>query len=140
MQDQKRYVQVEEISRTLGVPRHFMGKIMKRLAKENIISSSKGPYGGFSNNEHTLQVKLIQFLKVTDGLAEFEKCVLSANACNSNNPCPMHFKMEELRKNLKKILSETSLGDLLNENKYSLIKSISTELETVKIYESSGTT
>ena len=34
MRDEKRYVQVEEIASKLSVPRHFMGKIMKKLAKE----------------------------------------------------------------------------------------------------------
>jgi DNA-binding IscR family transcriptional regulator len=34
MQDEKRYVQVEEIAGQLAVPRHFMGKILKNLVKE----------------------------------------------------------------------------------------------------------
>jgi Rrf2 family iron-sulfur cluster assembly transcriptional regulator len=139
MQDEKRYIQVEEISSTLSVPRHFMGKILKRLVKENIISSSKGPYGGFRINDLTLQVKLIRFFEITDGLAEFNQCVLRLKACNSANPCPLHFKMEGLRHNLKSVLLETSLTDLLTDNKSELIKSITTAFEIENIYENPGT-
>ena len=40
-------VQLNEIAEALGVPRHFMGKIMKRLAHNSILDSQKGPSGGF---------------------------------------------------------------------------------------------
>jgi Rrf2 family protein len=50
MQDEKRYVQAEEISTRLAVPRHFMGKILKKLVKERLLASSKGPSGGFTFN------------------------------------------------------------------------------------------
>jgi len=139
MQDQKRYVQVEEIALELAVPRHFMGKILKRLVKENIISSSKGPYGGFTINEDTLEVKLMRFFEVTDGTGEFEQCVLCVKSCNPDNPCPLHFKMEGLRKELEDVLCQTLLMDLLTEDKPGMIKSISTALETKKIYETAGT-
>ncbi|HET7896419.1 MAG TPA: Rrf2 family transcriptional regulator, partial [Flavisolibacter sp.] len=38
-------VQLDEMAESLGVPRHFMGKIMKQLVKQGILSSLKGPTG-----------------------------------------------------------------------------------------------
>ena len=101
MKDEKRYVQVEEIASKLSVPRHFMGKIMKKLAKEKILTSSKGPSGGFIINDHTLQMRLMDLIVITDGVEIFDTCVLRAKECNGLNPCPMHFHMEEIKQNLK---------------------------------------
>jgi Rrf2 family protein len=134
MRDEKRYVQVEEIASKLLVPRHFMGKIMKKLAKEKILISTKGPSGGFMLNEHTLKMPLMELVNITDGVEIFDNCVLRAKECNSANPCPMHFQIESVKHNLKSILSDTTIGDLLEEDKSEFIKSISTgaDVESIK--------
>ena len=66
MKEQKRYVQVEEIASKLAAPRHFMGKIMKRLAKEKLLISAKGPSGGFMLGENTLEKPLMDLIVITD--------------------------------------------------------------------------
>lgn len=126
MQDEKHYVQVEEIAEKLAVPRHFMGKILKKLAKEKVLISIKGPSGGFTLNEQTLQMPLIDLVMITDGPQLFNTCVMRVKECNPANPCPMHVHMEQVRSNLKSILSETVTGDLLDTNKLEFIRSIST--------------
>jgi Rrf2 family iron-sulfur cluster assembly transcriptional regulator len=133
MRDEKRCVQVEEVASKLAVPRHFMGKIMKKLAKEKILVSTKGPSGGFILNEHTLKLSLMDMVKIIDGVEIFDSCALRAKECNSMSPCPMHFQFENVKRNLKSILSDTTIGDLLEGDKPEFIKSISTVLETNSI-------
>jgi len=128
MRDEKRYVQVEEIAGKLAVPRHFMGKIMKKLAKEKLLISTKGPSGGFILSETTLEKPLMDLIVIIDGVEIFDTCVLRAKECNGTNPCPMHSKMEGLKTNLKSILTDTTIGDLLEEDKLEFIKSLSTTM------------
>ena len=129
MQDEKKYVQGEEIASQLMVPRHFMGKILKRLVKEKVISSSKGPAGGFTINENTLRLPLIRLIDIIEGLQGLETCVLRVKACNEANPCPLHYQMEGLKHNLQNILNDTTIGDLLKEDKKDFINSISTGID-----------
>ena len=49
--EDKPRVQLDEIAAKLSIPRHFLGKVMKKLVKEGVLSSMKGPFGGFSVNE-----------------------------------------------------------------------------------------
>ena len=126
MQDEKRYVQVEEIANKLGVPRFFMGKILKRLVKEKMIASSKGPLGGFTITERTLQAPLMDLVMITDGPEIFQSCVLSVRECSSVNPCPLHYQVEEVKTRLTSVLNNNSIADLLTENKPDFIKSIAT--------------
>ena len=124
MQNEKRYVQVEEIATTLAVPRHFMGKIMKNLVKERLLASSKGPSGGFTLHESSLATPLVKIAELTEGPDFFKKCVLRMKECSPANPCPLHFQMEAVTLRLKSLLAGTNISDLLNGEQKDLIKSI----------------
>ena len=125
MQGDKRFIQVDEIAYALSAPRHFMGKILKKLAKEKILASAKGPTGGFTINQYTLDVKLLDIVKLTDGSLSLGNCVLRLQECNSTNPCPMHFKIEGMRKSLGSFLSDTTIADLLKTNGTGVLEGLS---------------
>jgi len=126
MQDKKKFLQAEEIANNLSVPRHFMSKILKRLAKEGIIASVKGPAGGFSINAGTLDTPLILLFEKIEGMETFHSCVLRLRACNSDKPCPLHNQMMDVKSRLAGILADTTIGSLLKEDKSYLLHSIST--------------
>jgi Rrf2 family transcriptional regulator, iron-sulfur cluster assembly transcription factor len=121
-----RKVQLDEIAGKLSVPRHFLAKIMKQMVKERILESTKGPYGGFTINKSTLKTKLLTLVSITDGLEQFNSCVLSLRKCNSKDPCPLHFQMMKLRDGMLTEFSKCTIGDLLNKKSPDFIKSIST--------------
>lgn len=124
MSDQKPRVQVDEIAIKLAVPKHYLGKIMKQVVKEGILSSTKGPYGGFSTNEDTLKSPLIKILNITDGFEQLNTCVLRLRKCNSSRPCPLHEQIEANRKEWIQIFSKTSVGDLLNKEEANFLRGL----------------
>lgn len=124
--EETRRVQADEISRRLAVPKHFLAKIMNRVVKEGILDSTKGPFGGFSVNEETLSSPLIRLLRITDGMEQFNTCVLRLRKCNKTKPCPVHFLMEQSRDDLLKNFSQTTVADLLKQDNRILIESIAT--------------
>lgn len=126
LQDEGRKIQADEIAEKLAMPRHFEGKILKRLVKENLLISAKGPHGGFSLHPQTLSTSLFKMVEITDGLTSFKNCVLRLRACNSENPCPLHSKMIEIKLAMKDVLEKTLISDLLEEDKEEFIKSICT--------------
>ena len=126
MQDENRSIQVDEIAAALGVPRHFMGKIMKNLVKHGILSSSKGPGGGFFPNEKTLQTAVIEVANITEGHGYFENCALRLTRCNAQNPCPLHYQIVTSRDQMKHLLDSTLIKDLLKGSKADLIRGLST--------------
>lgn len=124
--EENRRVQVDEIANRLAVPKHFLAKIMNRVVKEGILDSTKGPYGGFSINVETLSSPLIRLLRITDGMEQFNTCVLRLRKCNKASPCPLHFLMEQSRDDLLNNFSQTTIADLLKLDKKILINSIAT--------------
>lgn len=118
-------IRVEDISRSTGIPKHFLGKIMNKLVKANMIGSTKGPSGGFYTTNETLDVPLIQIFHLFDGNQLFDSCVLHLKKCDNENICPLHYKVEETRKNIQLILSETTINNLLQEEQPDLLRKVS---------------
>jgi Rrf2 family transcriptional regulator, iron-sulfur cluster assembly transcription factor len=124
MQNEKPYVQAGEIAAKLGVPRYFIGKILKMLVKEGLLSSSKGPSGGFSIEESAMETPLVTIAELTEGTNFLKQCMLKVKECNPASPCPLHYQFELVKLRLKSVLSETVISDLLNGNREDLIRSI----------------
>ena len=124
MQDEERKVQIDEIATKLSVPKHFLGKIMQQVVKAGLLKSTKGPYGGFSLTAETLTMPVIRLVEITDGMEQFSMCVLNFKYCNGLNPCPLHFEMEEIKRNYLNLFAENTFGDLLKDGKSGLLKSL----------------
>ncbi len=125
LSDNKARIQVEEVAIQLVVPRHFLSKIMKKVVKKKILSSARGPHGGFSINENTLSTSLIELFMITNENTQFNKCLLGLKECNPRRPCPLHHKMADHKKELLTLLSGTTIGDLLNQDRRGFVKSLS---------------
>lgn len=117
-------IPLEKIAEGLNVPRHFLGKVMKRLVKEGILSSQKGPNGGFYLSENTLKTPLIQFIHLTGEDEYFKSCVLRLRKCDATKPCPLHSRAEQLRDQWEDVFSKTLVSDLLDKDKPNFIESI----------------
>ncbi|MBI1782425.1 MAG: Rrf2 family transcriptional regulator [Sphingobacteriales bacterium] len=117
-------VQIQEVADNLQIPKHFLGKIMKMLAKEKIIDSVKGPFGGFSVNDGTTSIPLIRLMELTDGLEQFQECSLRLRKCNADKPCPMHHRIAQNRNELIAMFSSTTVGDLIKSDDKDFIYSI----------------
>lgn len=126
LREEDRKISIEEIADRLSVPRHFLGKVMKSVVKAGFLSSTRGPQGGFYVNEHTLSTPLISILLLTEGKEYFNSCLLSLRKCNAANPCPLHDRFDECKKGLLEIYSQTTIEQLLVDDKPEFIRSIAT--------------
>lgn len=117
-------IQLTEVASKLKVPRHFLAKVMKKLASEGVIGSQKGPNGGFSCTEQTLKTNLFKIVSLTGDAAHFDFCVLSLKKCNAQNPCPLHNEAKALRHQWLDLLCKTSISDLMKGQHPDFIRSI----------------
>jgi Rrf2 family protein len=108
-------VGLQEVSERLNIPHHFLGKIMQDLVRHGIIDSTKGPSGGFFVNAATLDVPLIDILKITDGNLVFNQCALGITRCNAQSPCPLHDDFASCRNGMIQSLAEKTVGILAEE-------------------------
>ena len=93
---------IKKISKDLNIPTPFLGKILQTLAKHKLLSSTKGPHGGFGLGKPAQEIHLIDIVDLIDGQDIFKKCLVRLDECSEDEKeqCSMHNKYLEIRKNL----------------------------------------
>lgn len=106
-------VNIGEISKHIGSPAAFTAKIMQQLVREGLVSSHKGPYGGFSiSPDEAKRVRLSQVVAAIDGESIYRGCGLGLSECSDEKPCPVHHRFVAVREELRRMLEQTSIHDL----------------------------
>jgi Rrf2 family protein len=109
---------IKKISGDLDIPAPFLAKILQILARHKLLTSYKGPNGGFSLGRDAYKITLYEIVTVIDGSDIFDKCLISLRTCNEENiPCPMHNKYQGYRKGIMDLFRHQDIGNLANDIK-----------------------
>jgi Rrf2 family iron-sulfur cluster assembly transcriptional regulator len=105
-------VHVQEISERLGIPRHFLGKVLQLLAHHGIVTSQKGMRGGFHLARHPRKITVMDIVAAIDGPAFFGDCIFGFPGCGEVKPCTMHEMWKGQKEGLLEILRRRTIEDL----------------------------
>ncbi len=105
-------VGIAEICSHIEAPGHFTAKILQTLGHHKIVNSQKGVNGGFYMDKMQSSKKIIEIVSAIDGDKLFMGCGLGLSECSEAEPCPIHNQFKSIRNNIKKMLEETSIGEL----------------------------
>ncbi len=108
-------VLLRDVSERLGIPYHFLSKILQTLAKGEILISSKGANGGFALARPTKEISLIDVVRAVDGEKFLDECVLGFPGCDDKHPCPVHPQWKRAKEIILSILHKKTLAELSKE-------------------------
>ncbi len=115
---EEKKLSIEEIATAIDSPKSFTAKILQSLTKDNhIISSVRGPNGGFFLTEKSQKLPVRTILKAMGEEEVLEKCVLGLKQCSELQPCPMHDQYKSIRKQLKELFVTKTIQQFANEIK-----------------------
>ncbi|GAB3876024.1 Rrf2 family transcriptional regulator [Hymenobacter segetis] len=111
--DSGRRVGLKDIAAEIGSPEAFTAKVLQQLVRAQLITSVKGPTGGFELTAEQLRtVTLRQIVVAIDGGAMLQGCALGLPQCSAKQPCPMHYQFLPIRDQLNEVLGSHTLGEL----------------------------
>lgn len=110
--DKNHKLQVKDICEKIDIPKAYSGKLLQALAKRNIISSSRGPKGGFYVDEDNKKNSIMTIIDTIDGRKKMEACIIGLDNCSEENPCPLHNLFVSSRSEMIKVFEETTLEDM----------------------------
>jgi Rrf2 family protein len=105
-------VGLKDISKSINSPEAFTAKIMQVLVRENLISSIKGPKGGFEIHNEGRKTQLYRIVQAIDGDQIFTGCALALEKCSEIHPCAVHNKFKAIREHLAGMMMTTTLEDM----------------------------
>jgi len=111
------YTSITKISENLDISRHFLTKVLQKLTEAGILESMKGPKGGVRLVHSSNEVSLVEIVAAIDGTDILTECALGLPGCGSEKPCPIHDKWADTRDEIRKMLSETTLNELVSKGK-----------------------
>lgn len=107
---------IKKISEDLGLPSPFLAKILMQLAKQKILTSTKGPHGGFSLLVSPEKITVLDVIIAIDGQDIFTNCVMHNGTCETlgreKKYCPLHEEYEKTRRDLVTLFKSKTIYDL----------------------------
>jgi Rrf2 family protein len=109
---------LRDIAASRAVPHSFLAKIFQKLARGDIVFSSRGAVRGYALARRAKEIKLKEILLVSEGADIFDRCVLWSDRCADANPCRLHNRWTKVKRRIVRDLMErTTLADLAREEK-----------------------
>ena len=108
-------VSVETIADDLSMPRNYLSKTLHLLAKRGILTSARGPRGGFELAIPSERLSLSEIIQPFDDLEGRGQCLLGRPECNDQTPCAAHHRWKSLARLVSAFFRETTVHDLIAE-------------------------
>ena len=111
-------VKISVISETEHIPRKFLEAILLELRNQGIVASKMGANGGYYLIKHPEEIMLSHIIRITGGPIALLPCVSlnfyeRCEECPDEITCGLRQVVLEVREASIKILSKTSLADIL---------------------------
>jgi Rrf2 family protein len=105
----------KELADFLDIPAPFLAKTLQELTKKDIISSVKGPHGGFYLTEINKKKSLYNLIDCLDDIEKFNQCYLGQPDCSDDKPCVVHNLYKPFKEKLIKKLKEKTIIEMATE-------------------------
>jgi len=99
----------------LHMPYSYLRYILHILSKNGFITGITGRNGGFVFSRDIDEIYLADIVEATEGLDSFKRCVMGFSECPLNEKCAMHKIWEKTRTRILRVLTKTSLADLMKK-------------------------
>ena len=108
-------VNVNDLGDLTKFSRNHLAKVLNVLAKNNYLTSLRGPSGGYSLSEKAADVSLYEILNVVEGNVEQFECTITCKECYFDG-CLFGDQPNEFTSNFIKYLKEKTISDFKLKN------------------------
>ncbi|MFC5283677.1 RrF2 family transcriptional regulator [Pedobacter alpinus] len=118
------------ISQKEKIPKKFLEQILLEMRNAGFLYSKKGAGGGYSLLKNPAEINLVQVMRLTGGPIAQLPCVSlnfyqRCDECKDEESCGIRDTFRDVRDATLKILTETTIADLINKEKNLAEKMIS---------------
>ena len=106
---------VARMAEVLYVSRDHLGKVMQRLTRVGLVTSRRGPKGGFALGLKPKEVNLLQVVEAIDGPVSLAQCFSSEGSCVQFEKCNLKSPLQRLNDIVIQIMSQVSIAHLVEE-------------------------
>lgn len=107
---------VTEISSQTKIPRAYLSKILQDISKSQILSSKRGPAGGYQIAKTPDEIQILEVINLVDPIERIKNCPLKLTE-HQTELCPLHAQLDLAIQGIECAFSRVTIGDLLKNDK-----------------------
>ena len=108
------------ITERTGSSKHHIAKILQRLVKAGLLTSTRGPSGGFTLAKPPKEINLLCIYEAIEGKVHIHACPMDSKYCPFDHNCMLDDVGEKIAKDFLEYMQNTSLEDIKNSRKNNL--------------------
>lgn len=97
-----------------GIAVPITGKVLKRLVREGVLTSTRGAYGGYHLGRHPADITALDVVQAIEGHPELVDCAHGAIDCAFAEHCRISPFWRQLNDEITNMLSRRTLADMLS--------------------------
>src|ERR1700743_3856071 len=111
-------MQISKIAEEEKIPKKFLEQILLDMRNAGFLYSKKGAGGGYALNKDPKEIFLVSVMRITDGPIAMVPCASlnfyhKCDECQSEMTCGIRDVFIDVRDATLKILTETSIADII---------------------------
>jgi len=99
-----------------GAPESFLSKVLQGLTRAHMITSRRGPAGGFEISAMGRLTSMRDVVEAIDGPISLNVCVSQKRSCPRKDWCPAHPVWAKAQESLITVLTTAKIADLASGN------------------------
>ena len=107
-------VALSHISRRQDISLSYLEQLFTRLRKQQLVSSTRGPGGGYSLSRPAREIAVAEVIAAVDEVVDTTRCSGAVN-CHDGQQCLTHELWDDLSQQIYDFLDDISLQDLMEE-------------------------
>ena len=101
-----------DLAERLGIPHHYLAKILQLLVRARLLNSTRGRLGGFAMAREAKEITLYEVIAPFEDLAKLDECILGEATCTDDRACPLHNYWKSARERYLQELEQRNLSEL----------------------------
>ena len=113
--EDRRPVPVDDIAAALGAPRNYLSKTLNELARMEVVSSMRGPAGGFWLRADPETLTVAELTARFDETRTTGMCLLGGRPCDEARPCGAHQLWSAAQEAARASISRLTIAELVRK-------------------------
>lgn len=106
----------QQIAADTGVPMPTVAKVLKLLARDGLVVSTRGAGGGYGLGRDAGRITVADMIQAVEGPIALTSCVESAeDDCGIESLCPMHGHWNRVNRAVHDALSSLTLAEMVRD-------------------------
>ena len=114
--DDAALVSAAEVAAATGLALPTVSKLLKELAKAEIVMSTRGSHGGYQLARDAAAISAADVIDALEGPVSITECAAGDSQCDLQADCHVGRTWQRINTAIRRALDEVSLADLLRTN------------------------